>query len=181
MDTQSINNRPINDQPLNDQQKHQVMQLTDEYIRRASHELEFSFQPIVIQFDLKGRTAGMYVHKNEMRIIRYNPYLFAKYFTENISVTIPHEVAHYLVDVLYGITNIKPHGKEWKNMMLMFKANASVTCNFDLAGIPTKRYKLFDYLCQCRSHYLTTIRHNRTLRGIKYCCRHCRTELQRTA
>ncbi len=55
---------------------------------------------VPVRFELQGRAAGMYrVHKGE-RVIRYNPYIFSKYFDDSLANTVPHEVAHYITDVL---------------------------------------------------------------------------------
>jgi SprT protein len=163
--------------PLQIEQQEQVISATEACLYQASLKLEHSFDPVPVMFDLKGRAAGMYKVNKSQRVIRYNPAIFSRYFSENLATTVPHEVAHYLVDVLYGMRNTQPHGKEWKEMMAMFGADASVTCNFDLAGLPTKHYQRFDYSCSCRTHELTRIRHNRVLKGVRYHCRYCKQEL----
>jgi SprT protein len=166
--------------PIQAEQQEQIIAATEACIYQASTILEQSFDPIPVMFDLKGRAAGMYKVNKKRRMIRYNPYLFAKYFTENLTVTVPHEVAHYVVDVLYGIRSTLPHGKEWRNVMAMFDADPSVTCCFDLDGIPTRHYKRFVYSCSCRTHELTRIRHNRAIKGVRYNCRRCKQALVAT-
>jgi SprT protein len=163
--------------PLQIEQQEQIISATEACLYQASLKLEYSFDPIPVVFDLKGRAAGMYKVNKSRRVIRFNPYIFAKYFSENLATTVPHEVAHYLVDVLYSMRSTQPHGKEWKSMMAIFGADASVTCNFDLAGLPTRHYQRFDYSCSCRTHELTRIRHNRVLKGTRYHCRRCKQEL----
>lgn len=160
--------------PIQSTQQQQVVTATDELIHYASILLDHSFESVSVKFDLKGRAAGMYKVRNHQRMIRYNPYLFAKYYDENLSVTVPHEVAHYLVDVLYGMRNALPHGREWKEIMGLFKADDSVTGCYNLDGIPVRHYKIFNYICGCRSHLLTSIRHNRVLQGIRYHCHYCK-------
>ena len=163
--------------PIPSSQQEQIIAATEARIIQAGKQLDYVFESIPVVFDLIGRAAGMYKVYKSRRMIRYNPYLFAKYFSENVSVTVPHEVAHYVVDVLYGMNKTQPHGKEWRSIMALFKADASVTCRFDLDGIPAKKYQRFDYSCSCRTHQLTRIRHNRTLKGIRYHCRSCKKEL----
>jgi len=163
--------------PLQTEQQEQIISATEAYIYRASIQLERSLDSIPVVFDLKSRAAGMYKVSKSQRMIRYNPYIFDRYFSENLQTTVPHEVAHYVVDVLYGMRRTQPHGKEWKNIMSLFEADASVTCNFDLVGLPTRHYQRFDYFCSCRTHELTRIRHNRVLKGVRYHCRRCKQEL----
>jgi SprT protein len=85
-----------------------VVAVTRQYIRHAGQLFDLEVDPIPVTFELKGRAAGMYrVHRGERRI-RYNPYIFAKYFEDNLANTVPHEVAHYITDLRYGLGNVRP-------------------------------------------------------------------------
>ena len=151
-----------------------VTQATMDYVCQAGKIFKSNFPLIAIRFDLMGKTAGMYKVRNAERIIRYNPYLFAKYFDENFSTTVPHEVAHYIMDMVYGFNRIRPHGKQWKALMEEFGANASRTCSFDMEGIPQRIHRRFSYKCDCANHEITARRRNQIMRGIKrYFCRKC--------
>ena len=164
--------------PIDDQLREVVTTATARCISRANGLLETTIVDIPVRFDLNGRAAGMYRVVRGQPTIRYNPYLFAKYFDENYATTIPHEVAHYLTDVVYGYTNVKPHGREWRTVMRMLGADASVHCDFDLDGIPTRHYRRVPYICGCQLHELTKVRHNRVQhKGVRYFCRACRAEL----
>ena len=168
--------------PLAVDLQQQVIEETQSYIKQATQLFEIKTAAIDITFNLKGRSAGMYRvrrhfirHKRE---IRYNPYIFAKYFADNFKTTIPHEVAHYVSDIIYGLNNIRPHGKEWKAIMHAFGADASVTANYDLTGIPLKNRTLFTYRCACREHQLGTVRHNRIKKNCtQYFCKSCKQVL----
>lgn len=163
--------------PIQTEQQEQVIKATEACISLISQKLEYAFASIPVLFDLKGKAAGMYRVKKTERVIRYNPYIFARYFNENLTTTVPHEVAHYVVDILYGMRHTSPHGKEWRGIMAMLDADASVTCEFDLTGLPGKQYKRFTYACPCRQHEFTSIRHNRVLKGMRYSCRRCKQTL----
>ena len=162
--------------PLSIEQHDQVITATEQFIHKGSELFEQRFPLIPVHFDLIGRSAGMYRYSGQQRIIRYNPFLFEKYFLENLKVTVPHEVAHYLTDMMYGYRHVKPHGKEWKRIMHAFGVTPTVRCQFNMQGIPVRRLKYYDYHCQCRTHMLSSIRHNRILneRAIYYCknCNH---------
>ena len=137
------------------------------------------FKPIPIAFDIKGRSAGLYSVRQGKRCIRYNPFVFTKYFDESLRTTVPHEVAHYIADMLYGFGNIKPHGPQWRDIMIAFGVQPRVTNNFDLSDVPVRRQRRFPYRCACTSHLLTTVRHNRLQRGIAaYFCRMCGTQME---
>ena len=161
-------------EPISDIQKIHVEQATASYIKLAAGLYERNFDPIPVHFDLKGKCAVMYEVRGRSRRIRYNPWLFAKYYEESLSNTVVHEVAHYLVDCMYGLRQVKPHGQEWKSIMLDFGARPKATGNYDLAGIPVRQYAKFAYKCGCRTHQLTSVRHKRIVqRGYQYRCQYC--------
>jgi len=169
--------------PLSGEQQQKVIAQTQDYIKQARELFDLKNKAVDITFNLKGRCAGMYrirprkgrIFSQQHREIRYNPFIFAKYFTDNYETTIPHEVAHYVTDIIYGLKNIKPHGKEWQAVMAAFDADASVTADYDLSGIPLKQQTLFSYRCDCREHQLTSIRHNKIKkRRARYYCNACK-------
>jgi SprT protein len=165
--------------PITQTQQQQVLDESVRYIKLAELKLQQAFPVIPVYFDLKGRAAGMYKVQAGNRLLRFNPYLFARYYKENFNDTIPHEVAHYLVDMLYGIKNVRPHGKEWKAMMHLLGAKPQRTHQFDLQGIPQRTYRHFRYQCNCNSFQLTSRRHNLITRGQRrYFCPNCKSELQ---
>lgn len=160
--------------PLAENLQQQVVHQTRHFLNVASDYYKRAFDEIPVLFDLKGRAAGMYRVRDGQCVIRYNPYIFAKYYDDNLSETVPHEVAHYVTDVLYGLRYIRPHGSEWKSVMQVFGVTANRTANYDLSGLPKRQHKLFNYSCGCRTFELTSRRHNKILRGTgQYQCRDC--------
>jgi len=164
--------------PIGPDEQQQVVEQTEHFIRLGGELLGREFDNIPVHFDLKGRTAGMYKVAGRgwriQRQIRYNPWIFAKYYENNLTVTVPHEVAHYLVDCVYGLRNVRPHGVEWKAVMSSFGVDSRATSTFDLEGIPTRRQQQVDYRCGCKTHQLGVRRHNKVLRGeANYLCRCC--------
>lgn len=169
--------------PLSAARQRQVIDETHAYIAKAAQLFAIRQAKLDIMFDLTGRAAGMYrVRKrclHQRRQIRYNPYIFARYFDDNLATTVPHEVAHYVSDMIYGLNNIKPHGREWKQIMAAFDADDSVTASYDLSGIPRRTVRTFTYHCGCGEQQLSAIRHNKVLkRQYQYYCKVCRQTLQ---
>jgi len=161
-------------EPINAEQRAQVVDKTQATLALAEREYGREFPAIPVLFDLRGRCSGMYRVRGRERVIRYNPHIFAKYFSDNLATTVPHEVAHYVSDCLYGLAKIRPHGDEWRRIMALFNADDSRTADYDLSGIPTRRQRYFDYRCVCQSHRLSTRRHNKLARGeVIYNCRQC--------
>lgn len=164
--------------PITPAQQQHVIAATETCIQRAGELLQRPFNIIPVVFDLRGRAAGMYRVQGRQRLIRYNPYLFAKYFDENLTDTVPHEVAHYITDMLYGLRKVRAHGPEWRELATLFGASTKATCHFDLDGIPVRTQQRFAYRCDCTTHALTCRRHNQIRRGqTRYYCKTCRGEL----
>ena len=171
-------------EPITETQKEEVIAETARYIHRASSLFGRHFEEIPVIFDLKGRSAGMYKVKarngdTQQKMIRYNPYIFSKYYEENFSSTIPHEVAHYITHILYSSKRVSPHGDEWRDVMLKFGVEPRRTGQWNLDGIPQRLYKKYEYSCACRSHQLTSRRHLKIQRDkARYLCRYCGDLLQ---
>jgi len=167
-------------EPITLKQQQQVIERTADLLRQCQQHFGQTFRPIDIHFDLRGRTSGMYVVKNRQRYLRFNAFIFSKYFEDSLATTVPHEVAHYVADILFGLRNILPHGKEWQAVMHKLGVEPRVTGNYDLAGIPVKQQRRFAYNCDCMTHQLTTVRHNKISRGkAQYFCKKCGDRLNR--
>jgi len=168
--------------PIDSRQQLEVIERTLYYIRCGERIFERNFDPVPVVFDLKGRASGMYRVQGRQRVIRYNPWIFASHYDDCLASTVPHEVAHYLSDVVFGLRTIRPHGREWKALMKAFGADASVTANYSLQGVPLKRTVKFSYCCGCDQHFLGTQRHRRILSGqASYRCRRCGETLRAKA
>ena len=167
--------------PLNAEQRQRVVEATCRCIAQAAALYGRELAEIPVTFDLCGRATGMYRVRNGRREIRYNPHIFAKYFSDNLANTVPHEVAHYVTDMLHGLRRVRPHGPEWQAVMRAFDAEPAATCRYDLEGIPVRRQRRFRYRCACMTHSVTTVRHRRIQDGrVRYHCRRCRTPLSYT-
>ena len=164
--------------PIGEDQRDEVIQLTHHFITRSERLFQTSLQYLPVSFDLKGRCAGMYRIKNGVKLIRFNPWIFSLHYQQNLYDTVPHEVAHYVVETLFGTRGIKPHGEEWRNVMISLGREPKTTCDFSIEGVPTRQLRHFAYRCQCRTHRVSSIRHNRILRGQVYCCKYCGAELK---
>ena len=165
-------------QPISPTLQELVIKETNHFLKSAADHYKCSFNEIPVLFDLTGRAAGMYRIKAGQRVIRYNPYVFAKYVDDNFRETIPHEVAHYVTDMLYGFKKSRPHGNEWKSVMQVFGVAANRTANYDLSGLPVRSFQKFIYHCGCQNFELTSRRHNKILRGTgHYLCRDCGSKL----
>lgn len=164
--------------PIDSAQRERVRTQTLGWLQRAEALFELPHRPIPVSFDLTGRAAGMYRVQRARRVIRYNPYIFARYFEHGLNTTVPHEVAHYISDRLYGLANIRPHGREWRSVMQALGVEPRASAHFDLEGLPLRRQRRFTYRCACTTHQLSACRHNRVCSGrARYHCRACHAPL----
>jgi SprT protein len=166
-------------EPIGPEQQREVLDRTEHFFSLAGSIFEFQFKRIPVLFDLRGTSAGMFRIKGEVSQIRFNPWIFAKYYEDNLRDTVPHEVAHYIVHAVYGERRIKPHGWQWEQVMGYFGADTAVTFSQDLSGIPQRRQRTHPYRCGCREHTLSTTRHNRIQRRKgEYQCLYCHNVLK---
>ena len=165
-------------QPIDTQQQTQVMARVEYYLQQASEIYQRDFTVIPVLFDLRGRAAGMYLVRQNQRWIRFNPYIFNRYFDDCLISTVPHEVAHYVTDLVYGLGKIRPHGIEWKRLMQQLGVVPRVRADYSLQGMPVRRQQRFSYRCNCRAHEITLTRHNKITKDrVRYFCRSCGSEI----
>ncbi len=155
-------------------QKKRIIATTRDYIDRANAEFGLKLPPLPVHFDVHGAAWGYYVRKGGERWFRFNPMLFARHFDEGLNDTVPHEVAHYVVDRRYR-RRCKPHGAEWQAVMRRFGIdNPRATHDTNLDGLPVRRQRRYLYYCACGEVPLSATRHNRILhKGARYLCRRC--------
>jgi SprT protein len=151
----------------------QASRLTRDLIRKAEDHFEIAIPLQEIRYDLKGKAAGMAIFPRKGRpYIRYNPLMLSNHPEAFLSQTLPHEVSHLVARFLYG-SRIRPHGAEWKAIMAFYDARAERCHNYRLTNGQGRQLRRFSYACKCRQHELTSIRHNRVLKGTRYLCRSC--------
>ena len=170
-------------EPINTLRQQRVHEVTLDYIARAGRIYARTFTPVAVSFDLKGRAAGMYRVQGRNRLIRYNPYIFAKYFDDNLATTVPHEVAHIVVHHKHSY-RCKPHGYEWKRVMRDFGVEESRCHSYDTTNSTVRSRTVarnYAYKCACQTHMLTSIRHKKAMRGSIYICKRCKTSIKQVA
>lgn len=154
-----------------------VINKVDYYLSLAGRAYGQDFEMPVICFALTGKTAGSYKRLLDGScILNFNRLLLEQHTSDFIDRTVPHEVAHLVAYQVFGL-KIKPHGREWKQVMGLFNADDSRCHSYDVSKLNTRRYRRFAYECSCRSHQLTSIRHNRVLSGYSYVCKSCKQPL----
>jgi len=154
-----------------------VINKVEYYLSVASRAYGQDFEIPLICFALTGKTAGYYKRLHDGScILNFNRLLLEQQTRDFIDRTVPHEVAHLVAYQVFG-SHIRPHGSEWKAVMRLFNADASRCHNYDVSKVSTRKYRRYAYECSCRSHQLTSIRHNRVLSGYRYVCKSCKQQL----
>lgn len=156
----------------------QAVNATMAYLARAESHFARRMPLPEIRFDLRGKAAGSFsVTADGALLIRYNRSMLQRYAGSFLERTVPHEVAHLVAYRVFG-RRIRPHGRQWREVMHLFGAEASRCHAYQPAENELRRYRYFDYHCDCRQHRLSSIRHNRTRQGVRYLCRYCGSSLQ---
>jgi SprT protein len=138
----------------------------------AEEQLRHVFPRPEVLFTQRGRIAGSaHLRKNELRL---NPILLEQNKTQFMDEIVPHEICHLLAYQLYG--RVKPHGIEWKALMKnLYGLPGKATHNMDVSSVSQATVP---YHCACGPVSLTIRRHNKTLKGVQYFCRRCKTQLK---
>ena len=127
-----------------------------------------SFPEPTIKMDLVGKNAGVCSSRNNL--IRFNLELLLQNKDDFIHNTVPHEVAHYVTDIL--APHSKPHGSEWKAVMKLFGVSPTVYHDYEVVP-PKHRKRPYLYRCACQDHYFTKLLHKRVQSGVEYTCKDC--------
>ena len=133
-----------------------------------------------VQFFKKSRTAG-YVKPMQGSVVYLNLELVKQNRQHFEKDTIPHEVAHLFARKFQVVNNLpveNSHGKTWKMVMRRVYGLQPTRCHsLDTAGIG-KYVSSFRYICNCKKHEFTAIRHNKVQSGKQhYRCGSCHSRL----
>ena len=135
---------------------------------------------IDIRFDLKGTCGGQFCTKYGHRYFRINVELAHANIDDYLSQTVPHEFAHYIqrMDDMKSFGRSKPHGYEWKMIMIQYFGLSPDRChNYDTNEIKKRRRGSQIYKCGCQTFVFGPVKHQNAQRGSRYSCRKCRETL----
>jgi SprT protein len=132
-------------------------------------------------YSLRGRCAGQArVAHSGQTFLRFNLQLLTENLEDFLQQTIPHEVAHLVVNWRHRKKRArpKPHGPEWQAVMQDCYGLQPTRCHSYQTTAARVVARNFLYECNCREHRLTRIIHNRISRRYKALCKKCRTPLR---
>lgn len=152
----------------------ELKEATTEWINKANQIFGRTFPMPMISLRLKGGTAGLAYSWEWM--IKYNPEIYIRHKEDFKNRTVPHELAHLIVNTLYG--RVKSHGREWRSVMHKLGIKEVTRCHsYDVTGIKNTRSRPFVYACGCREFNMTKTLHRKMLMGQTRTCLKCRTRL----
>jgi len=161
--------------------QHQAEQLTNKFLGLAARHFDAALTTPSVRFDLRGTSAGQVrVTDGGDCLVRYNARLLERHPRAFLSRTVPHETAHLVVFGLFG-PRVPPHGRKWRAIMALFGSAPERCHNYRVDGLQVRRLRRYDYRCACRTHQLTSIRHNRIRSGQSYRCKQCGQLLERSS
>lgn len=147
--------------------------------RRAREFYGIRLPEAEIDFSLRGRCAGQAKVGRGSTLLRINLTLLTENLADFLAQTIPHEVAHLVVN--WQARNKRgrprPHGPEWQRVMQCCYGLQPVRCH-TYATTPARFVpRNYLYRCSCREHRLTGITHKRISQHGQAWCKSCGTTL----
>lgn len=155
------------------EQKVQVEQKVVECIQILSNKLNKPLRLPEVDYDLTGTTAGQAWGATRIRI---NTALLHTDWDEMLNDTVPHEVAHCVVDQVWPHARTRSHGYEWQMVMRMLGLEPTRCHNMKVEKV-RKHPRKYIYECNCGEKLLTKTRHNKLQRGFIYVCEDCRAQI----
>ncbi len=172
----------LGDDMTDSEMKDKVLTIINTLINKFNTDFKGAYVP-PIKFTKRGKCAGCVSYTGDYVEINFNMVLLRENFEDFISQTVPHEVAHFVTWIQYGHEYSKGgkriiHGKSWKGMMTYFGVKQERCHSYNTANSTVRKIKRLSYKCGCMTHKLTTIRHNKVLRGkASYSCSKCGQKL----
>lgn len=147
-------------------------------------------RPKNILFREKGATVGGYCNYGLSELMFHLGYC-EQNPSEYIRVVIPHEVAHWIDREYYGFQTHESgrrisHGRTWKYIMTRVYKLPANRCldkdTYDFEEVRERKRRQtsqYKYVCACsgRSHNISSIIHNRIMKGKTYRCTVCRSKI----
>jgi SprT protein len=91
--------------------------------------------------------------------------------------TVKHELAHIITNRKYLFA--KAHGPEFKSVLIAMGGDGKRCHDYDVQNVRRSR-TAFEYKCACKTHMMSSVRHNKAQRGVTYSCKRCRQPVRYT-
>lgn len=124
---------------LSEDRRKKVEAKTKECLVIAKAKYKQAFEMPEIRYDIKNTDGGTATFRKWL--IRLNLILMVENEEHFLATTVPHEVAHLVARRVYHDKlaaegkKMRPHGAEWKEVMVLFEIPAKVTHSYDCTSI----------------------------------------------
>lgn len=170
----------MSDPELLQQLRRQAEEAVRQAEQRARDYYRLDLPAATLDFSLRGRCAGQAgIACTGRAWLRINLQLLAENRADYLSQTIPHEVAHLVVNwqTRSKKRRPRPHGTEWQTVMERCFGLKASRCHSYRTTVARVVPRPFLYTCNCRQHRLTAIMHQRIAHSVRVFCKACRTTL----
>lgn len=162
------------------QARQEIRDEVNRFLNIAALKLGVNIEGVTVDFNLTGRTMGT-AQAGAVKKLRFNLTALQVEggWDHLFNHTVGHEVAH-LVQYLNPAwpkdrRANPPHGAYWKTVMRAFGLKAQ-RCHS--VALPKARVqRKWAYTCGCGPHNVSTTLHKRMLRGGRYRCGKCKSEI----
>lgn len=154
----------------------QILAKTREVVNKLN---SYGYSPINLQYSVEklrpGVAGSARYSKSEVAISED----YLQFHPEHIfDVTIPHEICHHYVDKYFPRAK-QAHGPEFRRLMNILGLKGDTYHSLGVVpGTSGKKQMRIEYKCECKTHQITTTKHNRIVAGkTKYHCLACKTTI----
>ena len=171
----------------NYEMQEEVQIMCELLLEKFAKKVKVEIPEYSVAFTLSSRSAGCFSRTGSNNLTLNFNSIIMKDNWETFEQTIIHEVAHMCAFIWKGTEYTRSykriiHGKTWKDIMRFFGARVERCHNYNTDNVPSvKKNKKtsYAYKCSCQVFNLSSIRHNRALKGKIYYCKKCGTNLER--
>jgi SprT protein len=112
--------------------------------KKCEKHYKQKFQRPEVRYNIRNTNGGEAWYKRNL--IRLNLTFLVENEEKFLATTVPHEVAHLVAHYVYDSKpmngkKVRPHGKEWKEVMGVLGLEPKVTHSYDIASLDIVRVK----------------------------------------
>jgi len=158
--------------------KTEIEKLISETLSKAAYLYDETFPELPVETTLTGGCAGKFYYRYfDTKLIgcwfNFNQEIANK--NDDFWKTVIHEVAHYVVHKRFGRT-VKPHGPEWKSIMVDLGVDSPTTKHSYKMGESYLKRRPIKMACACSEHYITKNRYMKYGESLR--CKNCKGALK---
>lgn len=120
--------------------------------------------------------AASYRFKNGKSSLHFNEFYMNNAEESVFEEIVIHEFAHLVTRLIY-VSQVMPHGKEWKSVMRCMGVRKPMATTSAFTHI-RKTDSEVKVKCSCKTYYFTKHRITKMNNGARYFCKHCQSRIR---